>query len=130
MKKTYEVVAAVIEKDNKIFCAQRNPKKALAYKWEFPGGKIEKGETHQEALVREIKEEFKALIKVNNHITSTYYEYEDFNIYLHSYYCELIGGNIVLTEHIDSKWIDKDEIDQLDWAAADMETVIKLKINK
>ena len=130
MKKTYEVVAAVIEKDRKIFCAQRGPQKSLAYKWEFPGGKIEKGESHHEALIREIKEELKTLINVKNHIASTYYEYKDFNIFLHSYYCQVIEGDLEITEHIDSKWIDKDEIDKLDWAAADIETVNKIMTNK
>jgi len=119
MKKTHEVVAAVIVRNNLIFCAKRGLDKSLPNKWEFPGGKIEGKETHQEALIREVKEELSSLIEVNDYIMTVNYEYDNFKIILHSYYCTLIDGNLELSEHIDKKWIKKEELDKLDWAEAD-----------
>ena len=118
-KKHYEVVAAVIEKDNKVFCCQRGSKGECAYKWEFPGGKIELGETHEEALVREIKEELNCLIKVNKFITTVNHEYNTFSLTMHVYLCELIEGKPILLEHNNSMWCSRDELNTLDFAEAD-----------
>ena len=118
-KKHFEVVAAVIKKDNKVFCCQRANKGECALKWEFPGGKIEPGETNEEALIREIKEELSCLIKINNFITTVHHEYNTFSLTMHVYLCELIEGEPILSEHVDSLWCDKDKLHELDFAEAD-----------
>ena len=107
-KPHYEVVAAIIRKDSKIFCCQKGNKGECAYKWEFPGGKIEPGETHEQALIREIKEELNCIIKVNNFITTINYEYNTFSVTLHFYLCELVEGMPILIEHKNSMWCHKD----------------------
>ena len=117
--KHIEVVAAVIEKDNKVFCCQKGNKGECVYKWEFPGGKIEPGETHKQALIREIKEELDCLIKVNNYLTTINHQYNTFHLTMHVYLCELIDKEPVLSEHIDSKWCSKDKLKDLDFAEAD-----------
>lgn len=117
--KHIEVVAAVIEKDDKVFCCQKGNKGECAYKWEFPGGKIEPGETHKEALTREIKEELDCLIKVNNYLTTINHQYNTFHLTMHVYLCELIDKEPILSEHIDSKWCSKDKLKDLDFAEAD-----------
>lgn len=117
--KHIEVVAAVIEKDDKVFCCQKGNKGECAYKWEFPGGKIELGETHKQALIREIKEELDCLIKVNNYLTTINHQYNTFHLTMHVYLCELIDKEPILSEHIDSKWCSKDKLKDLDFAEAD-----------
>lgn len=123
MKKHIEVVAAVILKDNKIFCAQRHDGGELAKKWEFPGGKVENGETLQESLKRELFEELKIDVNVQGFITTVHHEYKTFNLTLHAFYCEALTDKFILTEHLDSKWLKREELDQLDWAAADIPVV-------
>lgn len=127
MKKHIEVVAAIIKKDNKIFCAQRADKGELAKKWEFPGGKIEKNETPEEALKRELVEELKLEVDVKGHFLTVDHEYENFTISLHSYLCEAKSEQITLLEHLDSKWLKLADLDNLDWAAADIPIVDKLR---
>lgn len=118
-KKRHNVIAGIIKKDNKIFCCQRGPKKDCAYKWEFPGGKIEKGETHEQALVREIKEELGCLVKVNELITVVKHEYENYFVTLNVYACEVIDGTPKNLEHIDFKWCEKERLKELDFVEAD-----------
>ena len=118
MKKV-EVVAAVIQKDNKIFCAQRNLSKSMGGKWEFPGGKIEVGETKEEALVREIKEELDSDIVVDKYLMTVEHDYPTFHITMHAYLCTLVKGKLLLKEHNDSVWLSKEELLSLDWADAD-----------
>ncbi len=129
MKKEIEVVAAVIEKDNKIFCAQRQDKGEVALKWEFPGGKVEVGESNEEALIREIYEELNSEIKVESFITSINYEYKTFILKMKVFKCSLIKGNLELKEHVDSKWVDKNKLYELDWAPADLPIIEILNIN-
>ncbi|MBD1222139.1 (deoxy)nucleoside triphosphate pyrophosphohydrolase [Virgibacillus halodenitrificans] len=125
-KKNIHVVGAVIIKDNKILCAQRGQTKTLAYKWEFPGGKIEQNETAKEALKREIDEEMKCNIEVGEKLDHTIYEYDFGIVHLTTYYCNLLENEPVLTEHRAIKWLPKKELPMLDWAPADIPAVEKL----
>lgn len=126
MKKNIYVAGAVIVNNNKILCAQRGNTKTLSYKWEFPGGKIEKGETAKEALKREIKEEMLCNIAVGEEVLHTVYEYDFGVVHLTTFYCTLLEGNPVLTEHQSIKWLLREELMQLEWAAADIPAVKKL----
>lgn len=123
--KHYKVVAAVIEKDNKIYCARRRNDGELALKWEFPGGKVELGETNQEALAREIKEELSAEIEVGDFITTVNHTYESFKLTMHAYKARIVSGELILSEHTGYKWLNPNELDDLDWAAADV-PIVKL----
>ena len=128
MKKNIHVVGAVIIENDKILCAQRGPSKSLPLKWEFPGGKIEAGETPQEALSREIKEEMQCIVEVGNQVEHTVYEYDFGIINLTTYYCKLIEGKPVLTEHVAMKWLAPDELKSLDWAPADIPAIETLSM--
>ena len=126
--KHVEVVCALIKnEDDKIFCCKRGPGRALANKWEFPGGKIEQNETKEEALVREIKEELKSDIEVIRYIGVSNYEYTDletpFSITMYAYLCKLINGDLELTEHIDSCYADVNKMKLMDFAAADIQLI-------
>jgi len=122
--KHYEVVAAVFtDEQGRIYCARRRNDGELALKWEFPGGKIEQGETQQEALVREIKEELSADIEVLDYITTVHHQYNTFELTMHAYFTKITNGELVLSEHTGSKWLDKSELMSLDWASADIPIV-------
>lgn len=126
-KKEVHVVGAIIENENKeIFCALRSPAMSLPNYWEFPGGKIEKNETPQQALQREITEEFKCLIKVGNKVEDTTYEYEKVIVRLETYMATLIEGNPIAQEHSETKWVSRNELNELDFAPADIPAVEKL----
>lgn len=129
-KKEIHVVGAVIIEDDKILCAQRGATKTLAYKWEFPGGKIEKGETEQEALKREIQEELRCNIEVLDQIEYTIYEYDFGIVHLTTFYCRLTEGEPVLTEHVALKWVNQEELPDLDWAPADIPAMQKIAEGK
>ncbi|MED4475909.1 (deoxy)nucleoside triphosphate pyrophosphohydrolase [Oceanobacillus caeni] len=130
MKKDIHVVGAIIVNNGKILCAQRGPTKSLSYKWEFLGGKVEKGETPQEALQREIKEEMHCNIKVGQQAEHTVYEY-DFGIvhfvHLTTFYCKLIDGVPKLTEHVSIKRLLPQELNSLDWAKTDILAALHCK---
>ncbi|MBU8791150.1 (deoxy)nucleoside triphosphate pyrophosphohydrolase [Oceanobacillus caeni] len=126
MKKDIYVVGAVIVENGKVLCAQRGPSKSLANKWEFPGGKIEQGELPEEALRREIEEEMKCKVLVKEKVEHTIYEYDFGIVHLTTFICELKEGTPVLTEHIDIKWLQPDELPTLDWAPADIPAIEKL----
>ena len=128
MKQT-EVVAAIIRKGDRIFATQRGYGEWKDW-WEFPGGKMEAGETPEEALVREIREELSAEISVDEFLCTVEYDYPAFHLSLHCFLCSLIGEALHLNEHEAAKWLTKNELDSLKWLPADVEVVevIKSKI--
>lgn len=115
-----EVVAGVIYKEEKFLIAQRNFKKSQGGLWEFPGGKVEKEESYEDALIREIKEELNADIEVNKYIGENIYHYPGKDIKLIFYKAKLLSKNIELLEHEDYKWITKNEKDKFEFAGADI----------
>lgn len=130
MKKV-EVVAGVIFCADEILCVQR-PQNKLHYiseKFEFPGGKIEEGETQEEALHRELSEELNLSIKIKSFFLTVVHPYPDFELTMHSFICEVESKELTLNEHIDQKWLKINELNQLDWAAADIPIVDKLVSN-
>ena len=128
MKKHYTVSAAIIVENKKILCVQRNKGKYdyISYKYEFPGGKLEIGENEEDALKREISEELNLEIDVAEKFLVVIHEYLDFDLIMHSYLCKANTEKLVLKEHIDAKWLHKNELIELDWAAADLPIVSKL----
>lgn len=118
-----KVVGAVLEKDGKIFCAQRGYGKSLAGLWEFPGGKMEAGESEEEALIREMQEEFNCKIIVKEKLVSVVHEYDFGIVELATLLCNLEEGEPQLSEHQDMRWESITNLDCLDWAPADIPTV-------
>ena len=114
-----EVVAGIIYKNNKFIIAQRNLNKSQGGLWEFPGGKVEKYESYERALIREIKEELNADIEVNEYIGESIYQYPEKDIKLIFYKAKLLSDRIELLEHESYKWITKDEKDKYEFAGAD-----------
>lgn len=125
-KKNIHVVGAVITDGEKILCAQRGTEKALPELWEFPGGKIEESESPQEALRREIKEEMHCEIEIGEQVEHTVYEYEFGIVHLTTFYCKLLEGTPVLTEHIAIEWLKPSELKQVEWAPADIPAIEKI----
>lgn len=124
------VVAAIIKNESgKILIAQRNLKKSQGGLWEFPGGKIEKDETKEEAIIREIKEELTIDIKVDKYLAEKVFNYPDKDINLIAMECTRIGGNVELTEHEDYKWVTSDELTNFEFAPADEFIVERVKKN-
>lgn len=126
MKKDIHVVGAVIIEKGKILCAQRGRNMSLPLLWEFPGGKIEAGESPKEALQREIKEEILCKIEVGEQVEHTVYEYDFGIVNLTTFECKLIEGRPILTEHESIKWSEPQELPLLDWAPADIPAINKL----
>lgn len=126
--KTIEAVSAIIYHGNRFLCVQKGKNKYdyIAYKYEFPGGKIEAGETNEEAVIREIKEELNLDIEVISQLSTVYHDYPDFKLILHNFLCSCRSPEIELLEHIDFKWLDKAELKSLDWAASDVPIVEEL----
>lgn len=127
MKKQINVVGAVIVKDGEILCAQRGGSGSLAGMWEFPGGKIEAGETPQEALLREIGEELLCEVLVGDHVETTAYDYDFGVVTLTTFYCELVAGTPSLTEHAAVRWLSPAELHTLEWAPADVPAVQRIQ---
>ena len=121
-RKLIEVAAAVIMKNGKIFATQRGYG-AYKDKWEFPGGKIEPGETREHALAREIKEELDTDIYVRDYICTVEYDYPEFYLTMHCFLCDVVSGKLTLLEHEDAKWLKRDGIWSVDWLPADVEVV-------
>ena len=125
--KTIKVVAAVIKDNGRIFATQRGYGDFKGG-WEFPGGKIEEGETPQEALKREIREELDAEIVVGDLIDTIEYDYPTFHLSMDCFWCKIVNGNLVLKEHQAARWLDKDTITDVQWLPADIELVEKIKV--
>lgn len=123
--KTIRVVAAVIKDGNKIFATERGYGDFKGG-WEFPGGKIEEGETPQEALIREIKEELDVDIEVHELIETVEYDYPSFHLSMDCFWCEIIKGELVLKEHQAARWLTKENINDVEWLPADIELVKKI----
>ncbi len=129
--KTIRVVAAIIKDSNKdgepiIFATQRGYGE-FKDGWEFPGGKIEEGETPQEALQREIMEELGTEIKVGELIDTIEYDYPTFHLSMDCFWAEVVSGEIVLKEHEAAKWLTKEELDSVDWLPADIALIEEVK---
>ena len=128
MKKTLQVVGAIIVKDGRILAVKRgeNKNKAVAFKYEFPGGKIEQGETPEAALKRELLEEMNYDIEVGEEFMSVSYEYDDVIVNLHAYLCKPISNTYTLNEHIDEKWLLPKDLMSIEWAPADITIISDL----
>lgn len=124
--KIIRVVAAVIKNENKIFATQRGYGDFKGG-WEFPGGKIEDGETPKDALVREIREELNTEIKVNDLIQTIEYDYPNFHLSMDCFWCSLVSGTLELKEHEASCWLSKDELDSVAWLPADKGLIKTIK---
>jgi 8-oxo-dGTP diphosphatase len=125
--RTIEVVAAVLVVDDRVFAARRRPGGETGGQWEFPGGKLEVGESHHAALVRELAEELCVRIAVGDTVMTVRHQYRDFALVMHAYFGTLLDGPINLTEHSDSRWLGRAELDSVDWAPADRPIVERLK---
>lgn len=124
--KTIEVAAAVIRKGSLIFATQRGYGE-FKDGWEFPGGKIEPGETKEDALIREIQEELNTTIQIEQFIQTVECDYPEFHLIMHCFLCSIVKGNLEMREHEDSKWVTLDALDTLEWLPADRLVLPALK---
>lgn len=125
--KTIRVVAAVICQNGKIFATQRGYGE-WKDGWEFPGGKIETGETPEEALRREIQEELDTEISVKERIDTIEYDYPNFHLSMDCFLCEIVSGKLELKEHEAAKWLPKESLDSVDWLPADRALIEKIRL--
>ena len=121
-RKTIQVVAAIIIQDGKLFATQRSYGEWKDW-WEFPGGKIESGETQKDALKREIREELATEINVGKLLTTVEYDYPQFHLTMHCYLCSIVCGRLSLLEHEDARWLAKEHLYSVKWLPADSELV-------
>ncbi len=124
--KTIEVVAAIIVQDNMVFATQRGYGD-FKDGWEFPGGKVEPGESPQEALVREIEEELDATIEVGEYLCTVDYDYPKFHLTMHCYICSIVEGALTLLEHEAARWLKREELWTVEWLPADVDVVKALE---
>ena len=124
--KNIKVVAAIIINNGKVFATQRGYGE-FKDSWEFPGGKIEIGETPEQALVREIQEELDTQINVKEKIDTVEYDYPNFHLSMDCFICNIIKGDLILKEHEAAKWLSKDELYSVDWLPADKDLIEKIK---
>ena len=117
-RKSIRVVAALIRREGKVFATQRGYGNYKDW-WEFPGGKIEAGETPEQALIREIREELAADISVERYLTTVEYDYPEFHLSMDCFWCSIVKGDLVLKEHEAARWLTKDSLGEVDWLSAD-----------
>ena len=120
--KTVNVVAAIIVRDNKVFATQRGYGE-FKDGWEFPGGKVEPGETPENAIIREISEELDTEIRVDEFLTTVEHDYPTFHLSMKCYLCSVISGSLTLIEHENAKWLNCDELYSVAWLPADIKVV-------
>ena len=120
--KTIKVVAAIIRKDNKVFATQRGYGDYKDW-WEFPGGKVEPGETPEDAIVREIREELDTVITVERFLTTVEHDYPEFHLSMDCYWAKIESGRLTLLEHEAAKWLPLDDLWQVRWLPADVKVV-------
>jgi 8-oxo-dGTP diphosphatase len=125
--KTIRVVAAVILQNGKIFATQRGYGE-WKDGWEFPGGKIETGETQEAALKREIQEELDTEILVKERIDTIEYDYPNFHLSMDCFWCEIVSGKLELKEHEAARWLTKESLDSVDWLPADQALIEKIRL--
>ena len=124
--KVIHIAAAIIIQDERIFATQRGYGE-FKDGWEFPGGKVEPGETPQEALVREIQEELDSVVEVGELFETVEYDYPQFHLSMDCFLCTLMEGRLVLKEHKAARWLSREELDTVDWLPADVGVIIRLK---
>lgn len=127
MKKNIEVVAAIIVDEAGRILATKRGYGDMKGGWEFPGGKIEPGETAQQALKREIDEELNVTIEVGDKLCSVQWNYTKFHLTMHCFWCKVTEGTILLLEHEAARWLDKEDLWSVDWLQADTEVVKHIK---
>ena len=125
--KHVEVVAAIIQRDGLVYATQRGYGEWKDW-WEFPGGKVEPGESCEAALIREIREELTVGIQVEQRMCTGEYDYPTFDLVMHCYFCKLASGHLTLLEHEAARWLSQQELDAVEWLPADKVVVEKLKI--
>ena len=125
--KTIKVAAAIIRDNDKILATQRGYGEFQGM-WEFPGGKIEAGETPTEALEREVKEELNVSVEVEKFMKRIEYDYPQFHLSMDCFICKIKSGTLELREHQQAKWLTKDTIENLNWLPADIELIMELKV--
>lgn len=124
--KVVEVAAAIIQKEDKIFATRRGYGKFKGM-WEFPGGKVEPGETPEEAVVREIREELETEILVGRCFEEVDYDYPDFHLHMKCYLCTVKSGDLKLLEHSEARWLTREALDSVEWLPADVGVIERLK---
>lgn len=124
--KQIHVVAAIILQDGKVFATQRGYGE-FKDGWEFPGGKVEEGESEADALIREIQEELDTQIEVGEQFHHVEYDYPLFHLSMSCYICHVISGDLTLKEHESARWLSKEELFDVEWLPADIEVINKLK---
>ena len=124
--KTIDVAAAIIKQGDRILATQRSYGE-FAGRWEFPGGKIEQGETPEQAIVREIHEELEVHIAVDSLATIVDYDYSTFHLHMHCFFCHIVNGELQLHEHMAARWLDETNVDSVDWLPADEEVILLIK---
>lgn len=124
--KTVNVVAAIIQHKDRIFATQRGYGE-FKDGWEFPGGKVESGETKEEALIREIQEELDTTISVDSFLKTIEYDYPTFHLHMDCYLCSVVSGELILKEHEAAQWLTKDTLNSVEWLPADLELLPLLK---
>ena len=124
--RTKQVASAIIRDGNKIFATQRGHGEFKGY-WEFPGGKLEPGESPEQAAVREVSEELSVDIKLGELVSVIDYDYPDFHLKMHCYFAEVVSGVLTLKEHEDARWLTRETLNSVEWLPADTDVIEKLR---